>query len=55
MLRVVSALAVALAVVLAGCASRSAGAAASAVSPTETWNGPIPEQPGYNRWNTLGR
>lgn len=52
MLKLVNALAVAFAVVLAGCASQQAGAGASGLNPAGTWKGPFPEQPGYNRWNT---
>ena len=51
MLKLVSAVAVAFAVVLAGCASQPAGVGSSGINPTDTWKGPFPEQPGYNRWN----
>lgn len=47
----VSALAAAFILALAGCASQPGGVGSSRAAPAaDTWNSPIPEQPGYNRW-----
>jgi len=52
MLKLMSAAAIAFAVVLAGCASQTAGAGASGIQHLDKWEGPFPEQPGNNRWHT---
>lgn len=48
-----SAIVAALAVLLlAGCANQLSGTGASGPAPADAWRSPVPEQPGYNRWNT---
>lgn len=52
MIKLMTAIAAAFVLVLAGCATQVGGAGATGVAPDNAWKGPYPEQPGYNRWGT---
>ena len=50
MIKLVTAIAAAFLMVLAGCAGQVGGAGGTGIAPDTQWNSPYPEQPGYNRW-----
>ena len=52
MTKLLTAIAAAFLLVLAGCATQVGGAGGTGAVPDNQWNSPYPEQPGYNRWGT---